>query len=364
MSTRLVPAVSAGALPENSRRVVTIFLNGGNDGLNTIIPARDPLYAHYRNNLRIKPEEAIHLDDDTFLHPAMRGLSGCWDSGRLSIQQGVGYPNHSRSHFVSTAVWSEGNLDATLPSFNGWLARTLDPLQANSQSPLACAIDSPDTPELLRGRITRTVSMPQLPREESQTLARVLEQNQDFAADSAANQFVLQASRDAAASLRKSAASSSQFDGFPDTTFGHRMGQVASVIESLPEIKAVHAVHDGYDTHSGQRPRHSSLLRELADGLAAIDRFLSERGLSGSTLIMVFSEFGRRVQENASHGTDHGAAAPVLLIGGGSEPGLHGASPDLENLVDGDITVTSDFRELQAVASQWLVSNEKKMRRS
>lgn len=355
-STRPVLNAMTLPTPDTERRIVTLFLRGGNDGLNTVIPARDPLYARYRDNLRISPDDAIHLTKGMYLNPAMRSLADCWDAGRLSIQQGVGYPNHSRSHFVSTAVWSEGKLGATLPSFDGWLARTLDPLQRTSRSPLANAIDSPDTPELLRGRITRTVSMPQLPRLEARTLTRLLQDNEDFTAQSEAERFVLQACRDAATSLQNSSTSSTRLDGFPKTTFGRRMQQVAGVIETLPQIRAIHAVHDGYDTHTAQRVQHTLLLRELSGGLAALDGFLSKRGLSESVLIMVYSEFGRRVQENASHGTDHGAAAPVFLLGGGATPGLHGASPDLENLANGDIAVTRDFRDLQSKVSNWLTS--------
>ncbi|KAA5537967.1 DUF1501 domain-containing protein [Roseiconus nitratireducens] len=357
-STRFAGRTTASPSSDNGRRVVTIFLRGGNDGLNTVVPVHDPLYVSSRDDLRIRPEEAITLNDRLSMNSAMRSLTRCWEAGRMRIQQGVGDPNHSHSHFLSTAVWSEGKLDATLPSFDGWLGRALDPLQPTTRTPLACAIDSPDTPELLRSRLTRTCSVPELPRDQAQTLLKLMRSNPDLTGESEIQRHVLQACRDAATSLENSTRSSTRIRGFPRTPFGERMRQAANVVTTLPEIKAIHAVHDGYDTHTAQRGQHNALQRELADGLAALDRFLAERGLSESTLVMVFSEFGRRVKENASHGTDHGSAGPVFFLGGETPPGLYGSSPDLENLDDGDVAVTQDFRVLQKAIARWLVARD------
>lgn len=347
----------------NSRRIVTVFLNGGNDGLNTVIPATDPRYHQYRRDLRINSADAIRLQRDMFLHPALRDLSEIWNAGRLNIRQGVGYPNHSRSHFESIAVWSEGRLDANSPSFDGWLARALDTRQRQSDSPLACAVDSVETPELLRGRFTRTTTLPQIPTSEANAIADLLASDRSTQSDNASaegndlRRLVEHACRDAADTLAKYSRSADRLDGFPQNAFGRRMRQVATVIETMPEIKAIHVAQDGYDTHSTQRVRHRGLLLELAAGLRALDLHLHQRGLSDSVLVMVFSEFGRRVAENASAGTDHGAAGPVCLIGGGQPGGLFGEVPDLEKLDDGDIAVTSDLRDLYAELVPWLTQD-------
>ena len=340
------------------RRLVTVFLQGGNDGLNTVIPALDPLYRHYRPELSINPEKAISLDRDMFLHPSLQGLGKVWEAGRLRIQQGVGYPGHSRSHFESSAVWSEGRLNARSPSFDGWLARTLDPLQQSSESPLACAIDSTETPELLRGRLTRTTTLPKVPSQQAARLAKRLQPMASTQNDNELHQLVDRARRDATDALRRSSESQrSQLD-FPETEFGQRIRQVATVIDAMPDVRAIHVRHEGYDTHSAQRGRHAGLLRELGDGLRALDNFLAKSGNSESTLVMVFSEFGRRVQENASIGTDHGAAGPVLFLGGVSQPGLFGSNPNLEQLVRGDVAVSQDLREIHQGIASWLVAND------
>ncbi|MCG8648906.1 MAG: DUF1501 domain-containing protein [Pirellulales bacterium] len=355
-STRFVPRVFGGVGQTSPRRIVTVFLNGGNDGLNTVIPATDPLYRRYRRDLRITPQDAISLDRRMFLHPGLSKLAEIWEAGRLRIEQGVGYPNHSRSHFKSIAVWSEGRLGAQSPSFDGWLARTLDPLQQQSKSPLACAIDSVDTPELLRGRHTRTTTLPNLAPAQAGELADWFEEGDRAQPSDELQRLVAGACRDAVGVLRSGAKSTGQLQGFPSGALGQRMKQVATVIDTMPEIRAIHVAQHGYDTHSSQRNQHAALLRELAAALAALDRFLVRQGQSESTLIMVFSEFGRRVQENASAGTDHGAAGPVLFIGGAAAGGLYGKHPDLENLNRGDIVVTHDLRNLHRNIATWLVS--------
>ncbi|MCA9139477.1 MAG: DUF1501 domain-containing protein [Planctomycetales bacterium] len=354
-SCNLIPACFASDPKSSSHRIITILLNGGNDGLNTVIPARDPLYQHYRHDLRINADDAIHLDRQMFLHPAMRQLSSVWEAGRLNIRQGVGYPNHSRSHFQSIAVWSEGHLDAQSPSFDGWLARSLDPIQQTTDAPLACSIESVDTPELLRGRFTRTTTLPDVTDREATDLVELLT-SQSNRRDDDLGRVVTGACRDAEVALRRNVESTSLDDEFPKTRFGTKMRQIASVIDSMPEIKAIHAQQSGYDTHASQRLQHSRLLGELADGLNALDRFLDRQGLSEPTLVMVFSEFGRRVMENASGGTDHGAGAPMFLIGGPFDGGLVGQNPDLENLDDGDVSVTDDFRDVYRRVSPWLTT--------
>lgn len=355
-TSRFVGGSHAAEPRSKGNRLITIFLSGGNDGLNTVIPANDPLYRKYRNDLRIEAADAIPIHGGMFLHPSLRDLSGVWEAGRLRIQQGVGYPNHSRSHFVSSAAWFEGRPTATHPTYDGWLARALDPLQQETQNALAYGIETLDTPALLRGRITRTSSLPAMGAAQARELAKLLQMQRSDSRTTEASRFVAQVCRDASLALERGIRRTSRLDGFPNTTFGRKMKQVAQVVELLPEVKAIHATQDEYDTHSSQRALHGGLLRELAGGLEALDAFLLRSGLSESTLIMVFSEFGRRVKENKSAGTDHGAAGPVFLIGGAAPGGLLGQTPDLENLDQGDVAVTDDFRDLYAAITPWLTA--------
>lgn len=304
-------AVPDPAKPTNANRLITIFLKGGNDGLNTVVPATDPLYQRYRDDLRLDRGRSMSVGSDMYLAPALSDLAATWEAGRLRIQQGVGYANHSRSHFVSSAAWFEGRPTAVPPTFDGWLARAIDPLQRDTKSPLAYAIDSVETPELLRGRSTRVASLPSLSKVEAAELVELLSPPKPAASLSEAERFATQVCHNAVDALERVAAGHTQLDGFPNTSFGQAMRQVAQVVDTLPEVKAIHTTQGGYDTHSAQRQRHAGLLGNLAGGLRALDEFLHRRGLSDSTLILVFSEFGRRVQENKSQGTDHGAGGPL-----------------------------------------------------
>lgn len=351
---QFVPRVYGADDDTTENRLVTIFLRGGNDGLNTLAPCADPLYRKLRPTLHFKPEVGLHVERDMYFHPAFRELADIWNDGRLCIQQGVGYPNHSRSHFVSQAVWASAKLTASVPTFDGWLGRELDPIQARSQEPLACCVGTSETPEPLRGRHLRTATLPNLSPRQAKALSDLLQEKEGV--DRASKEsMVAQACRPAAASLRAASDGASDLKGFPNIPFGEKMRKVAQVIDLMPEVKAIHLEQEGYDTHSAQGAQHTSLLRDLSRGLGALDTHFSERGLRSNTLVMVYSEFGRRVQENASAGTDHGAAGPVFFLGGGSKAGMFGQNPDLATLDQGDVAVTRDFRDLYAAITPWLL---------
>ncbi len=350
---RLLAAASETAPNQSGRKLVVIFLDGGNDGLNTIVPVRDPLYAKYRSATRLDPSRSLRLDDELSLHPTMRGLADVWESGRLAIIQGVGYPNHNRSHFVSQAVWHTGQLDAERNTSDGWLGRSLDQRQMDADSPLAYSVDFAETPPALRGRVTRTAVPPNVNRSEARRILELLSRHQQHRLDSKKREYVARTRQDAVSALDQLMASQApQLGGFPDTELGQQLAQVAWLVRSGNAACVYYLRQSGYDTHAGQQPRHSSLLRELADALGAFDLAMDQNDLSSRVTVMVFSEFGRRVAENESGGTDHGAAGPVLLVGGGYTPGLHGQPYDLENLDNGDLPVTIDFRRVYAAVLQ------------
>ena len=335
---------------EHNRKLVVLFLEGGNDGLNMIVPYADPLYRRYRDICRIDAARVVRLTTEHGFHPSMRALTSAWENGKLAIVQGVGYPNHSRSHFVSQAVWHTAQLDARLSDESGWLGRCLDDRQLVTDDPLAFNLNSLVTPLSLRGRRTRTATVPAIDREDAGLVRRLLEQHERGNHTDEQRQYVRRLAGDACESLglwMQATASSQKLD-FPSTVLGQSLARIAWLILSGNPAVVYFATQPGYDTHAGQAPRHASLLSELADGLAAFDRVLTGDGLAQDVAVVVVSEFGRRIQENVSGGTDHGAAGPVLILGGGYKPGLHGKNPDLADLENGDLRVTTDFRSVYA----------------
>lgn len=346
---RLLRAARTFEQKATERKLVVLFLVGGNDGLNTVLPLRDPHYRRYRTDTRIEPADALRIDDELALHPSMRGLAEVWEAGRLAILQGVGYPNHSRSHFVSRAVWHAAELEAKLETSSGWLGRSLDERQSRSEAPLAYSVGFSETPPALRGRATRSAVPPDVGPEEAERLRKLLAADADRQFVLSEHQRVARVQQDAISALDQLLETEAlAHDDFPQTELGKQLSQVAWLIRSGNPACVYYMRHDGYDTHAGQAPRHATLLRQLSEGLRAFDRAMSAAGLVSQVTVMVFSEFGRRVAENESGGTDHGAAGPVFLVGGGYEPGLHGQQPDLSNLDDGDIRVTTDFRDVYA----------------
>lgn len=326
--------------------LVVIFLRGGNDGLNTVIPAGNPLYKRYRKRCRIDASRAIGIDDGLSLHPALRNLANVWENDRLAIIQGVGYPNHNRSHFVSTAVWHSAKVTARPQSGYGWLGRVLDRLQTTTETPLAYSSGLGETPHLLRGRHTRTAAVPAITSAEAREVLNLLRGPMVSTTTTHADvSLVATRQRDAAAALDQLINSEPLRAGrFPDTPLGSRLEQVAWLLESHNPARVYFLEQSNFDTHAGQMPTQAELLRELGDAVAAFDQHLEKSGLSKRVTTMIFSEFGRRVKENASGGTDHGKAGPVLLMGGSVRSGLHGSAPDLSRLDDGDVRVTTDFR--------------------
>lgn len=345
----LLRAASTVAQKSTEQKLVVLFLVGGNDGLNTVLPVGDPLYRRYRADTRIEPADALGLDDEMALHPSMRGISDVWEAGRLAIVRGVGYPNHSRSHFVSRAVWHAAELETELQPGNGWLGRSLDARQSRSKAPLAYSVGFSETPSALRGRTTRSAVPPDVGPEEAERLRQLLAAGAARQFVSAKRQRVARVQQDAVSALNQLLeAKALKQDDFPQTELGKQLSQVAWLIRSGNPTCVYYLRHDGYDTHAGQAPRHAALLRQLSEGLRAFDRVMNDAGLDSQVTVMVFSEFGRRVAENESGGTDHGAAGPVFVIGGGYEPGLHGQRPDLSDLDNADVRMTIDFRDVYA----------------
>lgn len=326
--------------------LVVIFLRGGNDGLNTVIPANDPLYKQYRKRTRISANRALTLGDDLFLHPSLRGLADAWENDRLAIVQAAGYPNHNRSHFVSTAVWHSGDVTARQEQGHGWLGKSLDELQLATDAPLAYSVGTRDTPLLLRGRHTRTAVPPDISHPEAKAISELLGADAFGSSSDLASSIGTRRQSAALAIDQLLKSTKSRTTKFPPTELGEQLEKVAWLVEAKNPARVYFLEQSGYDTHASQSANHAALLRELGEAVGKFSQRMDQTGNQTRVTTMIFSEFGRRLQENTSGGTDHGKGGPVFLIGGAVQPGFHGKTPRLDKHDDGDIAVTTDFRSI------------------
>jgi uncharacterized protein (DUF1501 family) len=349
------------AAPEKDRRVlVVIQLDGGNDGINTVVPFRDEGYAKHRDELRLPANRLLKINESVGLHPAMIGASKLLESGRLAIVQGVGYPNPDRSHFASMAIWQTARRDPLEHSGLGWLGRGLDVDSMGSGAGMAVHIGPGAPPVALRGRRSATTSLEHLDdltldsaAIATPALARRGQHGRDDLAD-----FVRRSALDAYTTADRMAglARSKPVDGgYPATALGRKLALVAQLLKGGFKARVFYTAQSGYDTHAAQAPIHESLLAELSGALLAFLDDLTRAKQADRVTVLCFSEFGRRVAENGSAGTDHGTAGPIILAGPGLKPGLVGANPNLCDVDDGDVKMSVDFRRVYAaVLKDWL----------
>ena len=359
-----LPALFARALQAGERTdrvLVLVQLDGGNDGLNTVVPHGDDLYHRARPSLAITAKNVLRLDDYHGLHPALSGLQGVWDSGALGIVQGVGYPNASRSHFTSTDIWHSA---ATQPQdrWSGWLGRALDrvaarPDNAGGDVPGLYLDPGPLSLALVGERVV-VPSVANADRFRLQGDRALLTSLARRPRDVATAEYIRKSASQAYATSARIETALQKSEGqarYPDTDLAKRLWQVARMVEAdLPA--RVYAVRlSGFDTHSRQAPAHAALLKILGDALGAFQADLKAHGLDGRVLTVSYSEFGRRVRENRSLGTDHGKAAPMFVMGGAIKGGFCGAHPSLGELSEGDLSHHTDFRQVYAtLLERWL----------
>ena len=346
---------------KDDRILVVVQLDGGNDGVNTVVQFRDEGYAKHRDKLRLNVANLHKLSDDVALHPAMRGAADLVESGRLAIVQGVGYPNPNRSHDVSMAIWHTARFDRADHKSYGWIGRALDERPAGD-SAAAMLVGDGALPGALVGRRSIAASFSRLDELAIQNQAArgglSAAQPGDAPAGDELADFVRRAALDAYATADRVTAAAGRERGkasYPSSELAQHLAIVARLIEADLPTRVFYAVQRGYDTHAVQQPTHGRLLRELSEALKAFLDDLAAARLDDRVLVLCFSEFGRRVAENASQGTDHGTAGPVFLAGPRVRAGLHGATPSLTDLVDGDLKTSVDFRQIYAaILRDWL----------
>jgi uncharacterized protein (DUF1501 family) len=366
----------------DSRILVVIQLDGGNDGINTVVPFADPGYAKHRKALRLPVNRLHKITSEMGLHPQMTAIAKLMEDGRFAIVQGVGYPNPSRSHAKSMAIWHTGNVllprtddyDPESKAAFGWIGQTLDQ-STQPNSPDAVFVGAGPLPSALRGRrsVASAISCPEdsvlalqgathlaqspqprpLSRRERGECADLKPPSAD---DLAA--FVEHSTLDAyAASDRMVAVLRAEDKGavYPATALAGRLRVIARLIKGGGGTRVYYTDHGSYDTHATQLDHHADLLAEFSGAMKAFLDDLAEAKLAERVLILCFSEFGRRVDENASLGTDHGTAGPVFIAGPSVRAGLIGEAPKLLDLEAGDLKTTTDFRQVYAtVVEEWL----------
>ena len=345
--------------------LVVVQLSGGNDGLNTVVPFADDAYGRGRTALRITAAQALKVTDSIGLHPSLSGFTKLLEAGRLGIVQGVGYPNPDRSHFRSMDIWHSARPDLATPP-DGWLGRSLEAAPRGpgqdvpalhlgaEQLPLALISQQRPVPSVvsLENFRLRTENGAVAPAALAE-LAAI-----EGPAEPPLLDFLRRGTLAAYASsgqVQAALGDSKSPIEYPAFGLASRLKSMAQLIDAGLATQIYYVSLDGFDTHANQGPGHAALLTELGGSFQAFVDDLAHRGHLDRVLVMTFSEFGRRVQENASAGTDHGAAAPLFVAGGRVQSGLIGAHPSLTDLDEGDLKHHTDFRRVYAtLLDQWL----------
>jgi uncharacterized protein (DUF1501 family) len=366
--TFLAQTARAAGPKQSDRVLVVIQLDGGNDAINTLVPYADEGYAKNRKILRVATKDLIRVNDRVGLHPGLRDLGAILDRGHLALVPGVGYPNPNRSHFESMAIWQTARLDLEEHGGPGWIGRSLDEQTKAGEPPIAAGAASLFIGEgapaaALRGRRAGAASLERiddlaLPAgwERSSLSARLETQAEP---DDSLSAYVRRSLLDAYACSERVAGLSRNGTGaaatYPETALATKLRTIGQLVKADLGARVFYTSQSGYDTHAAQLNTHYGLLRELSMAIKAFLDDLTAAKLADRVTVICFSEFGRRVAENGSAGTDHGTAGLVMLAGPGVRPGVHGSVPSLTDLVDGDPKSSTDFRQVYAaLLENWL----------
>jgi uncharacterized protein (DUF1501 family) len=354
---------------EDKRILLVVQLGGGNDGLNSFVPYANPTYYHARPTIGIAQKDVLPISDQLGLNPALAAFKDLFDAKQLSIIQGVGYPNPNRSHFRSTDIWTSGVPDKL--ESTGWIGRYLD-AQCSGEDRRLHAADIGTTVSRLfwTGQsIVPAISTidtfdleadVQFPDDQPNQIDALKLLNTGTSGRDY-DDYIKKVALDALATsdeLKRVAASYSSTIDYPEGEFADGLKTIAKIIAGDLGTQIFHITKGGFDTHAAQANTHSTILKDMATSIQAFMRDMERIGRADDVLIMTFSEFGRRVTENASLGTDHGAAASLCLIGGGITAGIVGDHPSLDDLDDGDLKYGIDFRSVYGtILRDWLGSD-------
>lgn len=336
----------------SARKLVLVELAGANDGLNTLAPIKNDFYFKHRPNIALAKNEVTELNDQFSMHQSLNPLMKLWDQGSMAWVHGLGYPSPNRSHFKSISLWETGG-DGNRDGKQGWLTHDIEHRLGRTISD-AHGISMVGDMNLFRSDSGRWLSMssPEQFLDERQpvslktnTVNRSMTMVTQRMAELEESLFGLSSKLEDTPNTRR----------LPGGKLGAQLQQVIRMIRAKVDTPVFRVQLDGFDTHENQPYRHRNLLDQLGQALAAFAQELQKDGEWDNTLVMTYSEFGRRAKENQSGGTDHGTAAPHMILGGKINGGLFGTPTDLENMdADGDPLFTMDYRALYSqVLNQW-----------
>lgn len=373
----------------DSTILVIVQMAGGNDGLNTLVPFANDHYRRARPRVGIAAKDVLKINDETGLHPGLAGFKSLYDAGQLSIIQGVGYPNPNRSHFRSTEIWQTAS-DSDRFERYGWLGRYFDntcsgceptvavnvgrqmPQAFAAKNPKGVSLDNPQNYRFLSSDRSRSGEMDATEesyRKLNQIDEELMMENSGASIGAisgaamhsgSALDFLERTALDAQVSSDTIRAVSNRVQNqatYPGSQLANSLKLVARLIGGGLSTRIFYVSQGGYDTHTNQSGTHERLLKDLGDSIKAFTEDMKKQGNMQRVMLMTFSEFGRRVAENANAGTDHGAAAPMFVIGERVKAGLLGEYPSLApgELLNGDLRFKVDFRSVYAgVLEGWL----------
>lgn len=383
-----MPAMGLSSIPgvDENRILVVIQLSGGNDGLNTVVPFLDDNYYRARPAIGLNRDQVLPLSgkgvDGVGLHQALAPVKELFDAGRCTVVQGVGYPNPNRSHFKSMDIWHTADTSGT---GDGWLGRYVDAEccgfgkgeSGTAEAEVARSAEPPiaigrTAPLALMGRSTKPVSFETADlfrwsgQDVHKDLAepyRAINERAPEGDEHSTAAFLMRTAMDAQLSsdqIRRAVGARSLVQ-YPNSQLAQQLSMVAKMIRAGVKTRVYYVTHGGFDTHAGQggaNGRHAQLLGQFAQAVNAFYKDLDAQDSAGRVLTMSFSEFGRRVSQNASQGTDHGTAAPMMLFGSMVKAGVVGDQPSLSDLDQGDLKYKIDFRSVYAgILDNWLATD-------
>ena len=356
-----------------NRTLIVVQMAGGNDGLNTVVPYTDPLYIKMRPTLGIAQSKVLALDTRLGLHPNLAPLKKLWDAGHLAVVEGVGYPNQSLSHFQAMDIWQ--TLDLSGNGSDGWLGKLVAGLVDQQGHPFKSLDIGVQTAQALQSITTQVPTVASVKsyalapdpadgdggNARLQALMNLYNSYPKTAPYAALLDTTALSAQDGSRQLRSADTAYHAAVTYPNGPFAAGLKILAEAIVQDLGLRVGYVTLGGFDTHAGQQTTHDTLMTTLANGLSAFYNDLAGHGKADNVVIMTWSEFGRRVEENGSLGTDHGTAAPLFVLGTPVNKGIFGEPPSLSSLdQNGNLKYTVDFRSIYAtVLDRWMGASSK-----
>src|SRR5579863_9047459 len=355
------------------RTLIVVQMAGGNDGLNTVVPFSDSLYHKMRPTLGIPGTKVLPLDTRLGLHPNLQPLAKLWDEGHLAIVEGVGYPNQSLSHFQAMDIWQ--TLDLTGNGSEGWLGKLVAGLvdqQGHPFKSLDIGVQTAQALQSISAQVPTVASVKSYsvapdPADSDggnarlQALLNLYNAYPKTAPYAALLDTTALSAQDGSRQLRQADATYHPAATYPNGPFAAGLKILAEAIVQDLGLRVGYVTLGGFDTHANEQATHDALMTTLANGLSAFYNDLAGHGKADNVVVMTWSEFGRRVEENGSQGTDHGTSAPMFILGNAVNKGIFGEPPSLSSLdQNGNLKYTVDFRSVYGtMLDRWMGASSK-----